>query len=145
MNQLNLEIVDYRQKLTEIKSVRVQVFQIEQGVDAELEFDGKDETATHILAYLEHRPVGTTRIRYLNDKTAKIERLAVLSEARGKGIGKQLMIKALAIIAQEDIKEVIVHAQSYVKQLYEQLGFEQEGEEFAEAGIAHVKMKRYLL
>ncbi|HBL14022.1 MAG TPA: GNAT family N-acetyltransferase, partial [Cyanobacteria bacterium UBA11162] len=81
MSQFTLEIVNYTDKLGEIRAVRVQVFQIEQGVDPALEFDGNDETATHILAYLDNQPVGTTRIRYLNNQTAKIERLAVLAEA----------------------------------------------------------------
>ena len=143
MSQITLEVVNYTDKLLEIRAVRVQVFQIEQGVDPVLEFDGNDETATHILAYLDNQPVGTTRIRYLNNQTAKIERLAVLAEARGRGIGKQLMVKALEVVAQNEIKEVIVHAQTHVKNLYHKLGFEQEGEEFEEAGIPHVKMKKY--
>lgn len=144
MIQITIKLVNYTDKLAEIRAVRVQVFQIEQGIDPALEFDGNDETAIHILAYLDNQPVGTTRIRYLNNQTAKIERLAVLAEARGQGIGKQLMVKALEVVAQNQIKEVIVHAQAHVKNLYHKLGFKQDGEEFEEAGILHVKMKKSL-
>jgi predicted GNAT family N-acyltransferase len=144
MSQITLEVADYTEKSAEIQSVRIQVFQIEQGVDPSLEFDGKDETAEHIIAYLENQPVGTTRIRYLEQKIAKIERLAVLSMTRGRGIGKQLMEKALEIAAQKNVQEVVVHAQEYVKALYQKLGFEQVGERFEEAGIAHVKMIKTL-
>jgi predicted GNAT family N-acyltransferase len=144
MNQITLRIVNYTDNSSEIKAIRTQVFQIEQGVDPEIEFDGKDETAEHLLAYLDNQPVGTARIRYLSPKTAKIERLAVLSTARGLGIGKELMEKAVEIAAQNDVEEVVIHAQDYVKRLHQKIGFEQVGESFDEAGIAHVKMLKRL-
>ncbi len=144
MNQITLRIVNYTDNSSEIKAIRTQVFQIEQGVDPEIEFDGKDETAEHLLAYLDNQPVGTARIRYLSPKTAKIERLAVLSTARGLGIGKELMEKAVEIAAQNDVEEVVIHAQDYVKRLHQKIGFEQVGERFDEAGIAHVKMIKRL-
>ncbi|MGB7445160.1 MAG: GNAT family N-acetyltransferase [Coleofasciculaceae cyanobacterium] len=144
MKQVYLKSVAYSEAISAIKAIRQSVFQEEQGVDAALEFDGKDEAAEHLLAYLNSQPVGTARVRYLSAKTAKIERLAVLSPYRGQGIGKKIMEKALEIAAHQEIKEVVIHAQEYVKALYVQLGFEQEGESFQEANIPHVKMKKSL-
>ena len=83
-------------------------------------------------------------MRYLDAKTAKIERLAVLSIARGQGIGKRLMQKAIELAIEKKIQEVVIHAQEYIKVLYQQLGFIQEGETFDEAGIPHVKMRKKL-
>ncbi len=88
--------------------------------------------------------MGTARIRYLDETTAKIERLAVLPIARGYGVGKKIMQKALEVIDSKNILEVLIHAQEYIKGLHQQLGFEQEGEIFEEAGIRHVKMRRKL-
>lgn len=144
ISEIAIKTVAYTDNLLEIKAIRVQVFQIEQGVDPELDLDGKDETAEHLLAYLDNQPVGTARIRYLNPKTAKIERLAVLSTARGLGIGKKLMEKAVEVAAQNEVEEVVIHAQEYVKRLHQQVGFEQSGERFDEAGIPHVKMIKRL-
>ena len=144
MSKLTLKVVDYREKLSDIQLIRIQVFQVEQGVDPALEFDGLDESTEHLLAYLDNQPVGTTRIRYLDHQTAKIERLAVLSTARGQGIGKKLMEKALDVLVQKDIQEVMIHAQEYVKDLYYKLGFEEVGESFEEAGISHIKMIKKL-
>ena len=95
INNLQIKVVTYAEELTPIQTIRRSVFQEEQGVAPEIEFDGQDETAEHLLAYLDNQPVGTARIRSLNKQTAKIERLAVLPPARGKGIGKKLMEKAL--------------------------------------------------
>ena len=144
MNQISLELVDYTDKISEIKPIRIQVFQVEQGVDPALEFDGLDETAEHILAYLDNQPVGTLRIRYLDKQLAKIERLAVLSTARGQGIGRKLTEKAIDVLEQKEISKVMIHAQEYVKGLYEKLGFEQVGGIFEEADIPHVKMIKHL-
>jgi predicted GNAT family N-acyltransferase len=144
MNQIVIKNFVDPSAFSEIQEIRRSVFQEEQGVEPALDFDGLDEIAEHLIAYLDNQPVGTTRIRYLDQQTAKIERLAVLPIARGRGIGKKLMEKALEMAVQQEIKEVVVSAQDYVKGLYQQLGFEQVGEKFAEAGILHVKMIKRL-
>jgi predicted GNAT family N-acyltransferase len=140
MNHLEVKLVNYTVEKLAIQSIRHQVFEVEQDVAHELEFDGQDEMAQHLLAYWKNQPIGTTRIRYLSPQTAKIERLAVLPEFRGKGIGIELMKTALEIIHNESIPEVIVYAQEYVKNLYLKLGFEIMGERFYEANIPHLKM-----
>jgi predicted GNAT family N-acyltransferase len=140
MNNLQIEQVNYSEAKLAIKAIRVQVFQEEQKVSEELEFDGLDETSIQLLAYLDSKPVGTARIRDVGKQTAKIERLAVLSEARGNGIGKKLMEAALEVAVSGDYQTVLIHAQEYIKELYLRLGFEQIGDTFEEANIPHVKM-----
>lgn len=144
MLRSQIKIVNYQDELTAIKNIRTQVFQQEQGVSAELEFDGLDADATHLLAYLNGQPVGTTRIRNLVAGNAKIERLAVLPSARNQGIGRELMLAALELVAKQEDHLITVHAQEYIKGLYEELGFSQIGKEFQEAGITHVKMMKQL-
>lgn len=144
MSQITFKIANYTEYSAAIQGVRRSVFHIEQGVDPSLDLDGKDETADHILAYVENQAVGTVRVRYLDNKIAKIERLAVLSDFRGRGIGKLLMEKALEIAAKKQSNTVVIHAQDYVKSLYLKLGFLPEGELFEEAGISHLKMIKSL-
>lgn len=141
---LRIKTVNYQEQLQAIQTIRTIVFQEEQGVAAELEFDGLDAVATHFLAYLDHQPVGTSRIRNIDNKTAKIERLAVLPKARRQGIGLKLMETVLKVIAAENKHIAIVHAQEYIAKLYQQLGFEQVGDKFTEAGISHIKMIKRL-
>lgn len=141
---IRIQTVKYSEYFAEIKAIRHQVFELEQGINLGLESDGKDESAQHLLAYLDDDPIGTLRIRYLYPEKATIERLAVLATARGMGIGQQLTECALEAIAQTSIKIVIINAQVYIKNLYLKLGFEAIGEPFQEAGIAHIKMIKYL-
>ncbi|MEH2304439.1 GNAT family N-acetyltransferase [Nostoc sp.] len=142
MSNLSIKIAKIPQDFPTIKAIRQVVFQDEQNVDPALEFDGKDAISEHLIAYLNEEAVGTARIRYLEDKTAKIERLAVLSTARGQGIATKIMEKALQIIANKNITEVVIHAQEYVKNLYKKLDFIEEGEIFEEASIRHVTMRK---
>jgi predicted GNAT family N-acyltransferase len=138
--------VSYKEAIESLQFIRGEVFQREQGVAEELEFDGLDETAAHLLAYLDGIAVGTLRIRQLSPETAKIERLAVVKTARGRGIGSQLMEKAIALVLLDQEKQkIVINAQEYIQELYKKLGFETIGDRFYEAGIPHIKMcKRWL-
>ncbi|MEH2035124.1 GNAT family N-acetyltransferase [Nostoc sp.] len=142
MSNLVIKVAELPKDFPAIQAIRKSVFQEEQGVDPALEFDGKDEISDHLIAYLNMEVVGTARIRYLDDKTAKIERLAVLSTVRGQGIGKKIMENALQVIANKNIPEVVIHAQEYIKDLYKKLDFIEEGEIFEEANTLHVKMRK---
>ncbi|MEM7725882.1 MAG: GNAT family N-acetyltransferase [Cyanobacteria bacterium P01_A01_bin.45] len=147
MSNSIIKVADFEQDFGKIKEIRKVVFQEGQGVDASLDFDGEDEVSEQLLAYLNKVAVGTARIRYFQGDIAKIERLAVLPSARGNGIGKQIMEKALEVIENNknnNTREVVIHAQDYIKKLHQQVGFEIDGETFQEAGITHVKMIKKL-
>lgn len=144
MSDLVIRLADFSE-FSQIKAIRKIVFQEEQGVEEALEFDGKDEICDHLIAFLDNLAVGTARIRYIDDKTVKIERLAVLSTARGQGIGKKIINEALLIIANKKMTEVVINAQEYIKGLYYKFGFAESGEIFIEAGIPHVKMSKTLI
>ena len=140
MPDSQIAIADFARERDAIVAIRTCVFQDEQGVAPELEFDGQDAAAEHLLAYLDGRPVGTARLRGLDPITVKFERLAVLPAARGRGIGTQLMEAAMARARARNYQQAIVHAQAYVSGLYSKLGFVVVGDRFVEAGIPHIKM-----
>lgn len=135
-----IKVANFNQDKEQIELIRRKVFQEEQNVPRELEFDGQDEKAIHLLAYVDNQAVATTRIRELSTSQVKIERLAVLPSFRRQGIAKQLMEKALQIIEDKAYQEIIIHAQEYIKNFYAKLGFNQVGNSFKEAELIHVKM-----
>lgn len=141
---VQVEFVTYRDRHSEIRAIRIAVFQQEQQVPPDLEFDGEDETATHLLASWEGEPAGTARLRWLDCDRVKLERLAVLKSARGKGIGSQLIRHALARASVRGANTVIANVQIRARQLYERLGFVAQGDCFDEASIPHIKMTRTL-
>jgi predicted GNAT family N-acyltransferase len=144
MEQLVFKVVSYQDFAVAIDLVRKAVFQLEQQVDASIDFDGLDSEARQVIAFCNQKPVGTARIQFLDARSAKVERVAVLAEYRGKGIGQQLMQTVLAFLSQQDVTNCKVHAQRQVVPFYQKLGFVPEGAEFFEAGIPHLVMVKNL-
>lgn len=142
MNDLTIKFLTPPDSIADAQSVRTQVFQEEQGIDRNLDFDGRDNVSTHIVVYKDGTPVGTGRIRKIDDNKVKIERVSVLSEMRGQGIGKLIMKKIDEYISDSQIPEATLDAQFHAKGFYESLGYQQEGDVFEEVGIPHVIMTK---
>ena len=121
-------------------AIRRAVFCDEQGVDAAEEFDGLDAASRLYLARLEGAPVGTARLRALDERTAKIERVAVLAPFRRRGIGAALTRRAVDDALAAGAARIVIHAQKHAEGFYAGLGFATEGAGFMEAGIPHVRM-----
>lgn len=122
-------------------AIREAVFVDEQEIDLSLEFDGLDDDAEHLLATLDRRAVGTLRLRRIDDVTAKIERVAVLKDARGRAIGATLVRAALGRLRERGFGEARLHAQTYALDFYAKIGFIAYGDVFEEDGIAHRAMR----
>lgn len=120
-----------REALTQ---VRGRVFVKEQGVPPELEWDGADAGAIHLLAFdLHESPIGTARIL----PSGQIGRMAVLPSWRGHGVGTALLRQALILAVSPDRPAPFVHAQTSALAFYHRQGFRAQGLEFWEAGIPH--------
>ncbi|MDS0258920.1 GNAT family N-acetyltransferase [Haloarcula sp. S1CR25-12] len=125
-------------------TVRRAVFIDEQGVTEAEEMDGKDGVATHIVVTDDSEPVATARFRFVEETTARIERVAVLSAYRGEGLGASVMETAESMIRERGATSAFLHGQLRVAEFYERLGYEAVGEQFEEAGIPHVEMVKPL-
>jgi predicted GNAT family N-acyltransferase len=124
--------------------LRRRVFCEEQGVPLELERDGRDATALHLVAVDGSGAVVAT-CRLVRDGDAMmLQRMAVDRAARGLGVGARLLDAAHAEAAAAGAGEVELHAQVAVRDFYARAGYAAEGPEFEEAGIAHVVMRRAL-
>jgi predicted GNAT family N-acyltransferase len=123
-------------------AIRMQVFVHEQKVPLEVEMDDHDAEATHYLAAFEGKPVATARTRMVDATTAKIERVAVLKDQRGHGIGLKLMSHLVARLRNHpQVKAITINAQVVAVPFYEKMDFVVEGEMFLEADIPHYKMR----
>jgi predicted GNAT family N-acyltransferase len=121
--------------------VRQRVFVEEQGISDSLEWDAHDARAHHVLALDgEGQPVGTGRL--LSD--GRIGRLSVLSEWRGKGVGRFLLRQLVALARDKGIPQLYLHARTGAAAFYERSGFVVEGLPFIEVGASHVMMQRRL-
>lgn len=138
MDTIEIKRVSFIRDFAGLCYIREQVFIKEQGVPSDLEWDGLDQDAIHLLAVTpSQQPVGTIRI--LND--GHIGRMAVLDEWRNRGIGRQLLKQTLEVARQLGLEQVFLSAQTTAINFYTRYGFVPEGEVFPDAGIDHQNMR----
>lgn len=122
-------------------ALRRAVFVDEQGVDPTIDADGRDDSCTQFLAWVSGVPIGTARMRVVGSE-AKAERVAVLDDFRGHGVGRVLMDVVEAGARAQGLRTVVVHAQAAAVPFYERLGYVASGAPFLEAGIEHRAMRK---
>lgn len=124
-----------------LMAVRREVFMEEQGISAELEWDGLDPDCRHFLALdAGGRAIGTARL--LPD--GHIGRVAVVRPWRGRGVGTALLRLAVATARTLGFVQVELAAQTHAIGFYQRLGFVAYGPEFPDAGIPHRHMRLHL-
>lgn len=125
--------------------LRDRVFCIEQGVPKHEEIDGRDGDAVHLVAVRtdDRRVVGTCRLLFV-DRTVQFSRLAVDAAVRREGIATMLLREADREARIGGARRIVLHAQTYARELYSRQGYEPRGRVFVEAGIEHVAMEKRL-
>lgn len=124
--------------------IRYSVFVNEQGVSKEEEIDSLENKTEHVVLYVDGKPVATARIYNLGKKIFKVQRVAVLKDARGIGYGAVIMTEAEKRIHELGGHKVTLGAQNSAITFYEKLAYNVEGEEFMDAGIPHHTMSKNL-
>jgi len=129
-DDLVIKIVEDETERLKAMLVRAIVYMHEQKCPFHEEFDLNDHTATQIIGLsATGEPVLTARIRYFNG-FAKIERLSIRSEYRGKGYGHQLLRFALQLCRQKGYSQFYLHAQLRYERFYGEYGFKVVGGNF---------------
>ncbi|MBC8218512.1 MAG: GNAT family N-acetyltransferase [Planctomycetes bacterium] len=138
MKDIVTSIVSWSDRQAELISVRRCVFIEEQKVPESIEIDGKDPDCFHVLACDgAGNPIGTTRLA----RSGKIGRMAVLPEHRGLGVGREMLRVIMDCGRANGIADFHLSAQIGAVGFYQKMGFETYGEQFEEAGIAHINMR----
>jgi predicted GNAT family N-acyltransferase len=129
----------------EVVELRTRVFVGEQGVPPEIEQDAADATAVHVVSRnVAGRVVATGRLLLRDDGTASIGRMAADASVRGRGHGAAVLAELHRQAILRGVTEVELHAQVTARGFYERAGYAAVGEEYEEAGIRHVTMRRRL-
>ncbi|MFB5661429.1 GNAT family N-acetyltransferase [Alteribacillus sp. HJP-4] len=135
--------VDSQQQLHDAYKVRYDVFVREQQVPEEEELDQYEETAIHYVMYDDNTPIGAGRFRDA-DGYAKVERICVLASHRHTGSGRFIMDEIELEAKRQGYALMKLNAQIQAAGFYEKLGYSVTSDEFLDAGIPHVEMKKKL-
>lgn len=108
--------------------------------------DNKDIQSYHLAAWENETIVACSRIlppgiSYTG--AASIGRVVTSPSARGRHLGRQLMAKSLDnLYILFGPVPVIIGAQLYLKNFYQDFSFFQQGEVYLEDGIPHITMQK---
>ena len=130
----SVQCADWERDGPELARVRTRVFVEEQQVPPDLEWDGQDAGALHLIARDPGgQAIGTARVL----ASGQIGRMAVLREWRGRGVGGALLDAALAEALRPGRPVPFLNAQTSAEGFYARRGFRARGPVFEEAGIPH--------
>ena len=135
--------------LYEILKVRQEVFAVEQNCVYQ-DVDDLDKMSWHLMAWNVSDPAspglhGYLRVVFPTYKYPEpsIGRVLTVKQARGTGLGKELLANALVQIEKEYESQTIrISAQLYLYDFYAGYGFEKASEPYDEDGILHIEMLR---
>jgi predicted GNAT family N-acyltransferase len=132
--------------------LRWTVFVEEQGVPPSLEHDAYDDPANPAAAVLvlaevmsprgQWVPAGAGRYVWKGPGLAKIQRMAVIDDARGKGVGLLVLRFLEAEAKAHGAARYTLGAQLTARGFYEKAGYAAQGPVFLDAGLEHVTMER---
>lgn len=131
-------------ELYRILQLRSEVFVVEQNCVFQ-DMDNKDQKCHHLMGWAGEDLAAYVRIvpPGVSYKEPSIGRVVSSPKYRGRGAGRQLMETAISETLQLHGNQPIrIGAQLYLKQFYNSLGFEAEGEIYMEDGIEHIEMVR---
>ncbi len=135
------KIVTTLDDLIKAYTVRAVVFIGEQHCPYDEEIDQHEYSCIHILGEEHGEPIAAARLRFPGPY-AKLERIAVRKEWRGRGLGHQLVDYMLNECRSRGYSLFRMHAQAHLADYYAKHGFLKQGDIFVEAGIDHYLMVR---
>lgn len=131
-------------ELFDIVVLRTDVFYVEQRID-EQDFDGLDRDASTLHWWIADADGVAAYLRVValpapeHGASRSFGRMAVRAGRRHEGLARRLIA---GVLEQYGDEPLVIHAQSYVLDLYTGFGFTVVGEPFDEAGLAHRTMVR---
>jgi ElaA protein len=97
----------------------------------------------HIVALADGRVIGTCRLLFVG-RVARLGRLVVEPEQRGRGVAGAILREADRVALDGHADRIALHAQTHALSLYRDNGYAERGARFSEEGIEHVAMEKLL-
>ena len=122
-DKIIIEEVQTPEALQKAQAIREQIFVVEQGIARELEQDGLDAAAIHVLALYDEAPAATGRLTMASGREGVLARIAVLPDYRGKGLGKRVVEHLEALARREGLATVSLKPHHYLEDFYQKMGY----------------------
>ena len=127
-------------ELYKILKVRTSIFVVEQNCPYQ-ELDDLDQNSYHIYLEEDNQIIAYARVIPKDNPFHEVSIGRVLVTKRRHGYGTKIVQKAIEVaIEKYHTEKIVIEAQTYVKKMYENVGFKQTSMPFLEDGIEHIKM-----
>ena len=136
-SKITLKRITTNRELHQAQQIRIEVLEHEQGFPHNVNIDGLDQSAIHVLLLDEENPVGTARLTKLNDKEGIIARIALLRSHQGKSLGKYLIHELEIQALQLGLTTLYIEPLYHLKPFFESLGYRQV-KDFGKEGDHHL-------
>ncbi len=126
----------------DIMEVRKKVFVIEQRFDKEILCDTSDGSSYHVIVHDKYaKPIACGRLT----PDGKIDKIAVLINHRGEGIGSSILTQLVAIAKSHNIHDLTLNAEKELVRFYDQQSFHIDGPVYMKQGVPHQRMSKKLV
>ncbi len=122
--KISIKEVKTPEELKQAQAIRVKVLESEQGFAHDVNVDGLDEFADHILILDDGVPVATARLTVTDSGEGKIARIAVLGSHRGVGLGRRLIRGLEGVAKRRGLRALHVEPHAHLEPFFRVLGYE---------------------
>jgi len=135
---ISISLADWTTHQESALIVRRQVFVAEHHIPEAMVSDEMDSLSLHAVAVDGNgRVLGAGRLL----PNGRIGRMAVLAAARGMGVGGHILQRLMQAAADRGDQGLGLSATVQAQGFYARYGFSTVGEQYTQAGIAHIEME----
>ncbi len=139
---ISIRRVSTAEELQQAQEIRVRVFEEEQGFPHEVNIDGVDRAASHVLAFDGEVPVATATLTVVADGQGMIARVAVLPSHRGMGLGRHLVQELETMGRNDGLHTLCLEPHAHLEDFYHALGYERIAGSVDVAGYRLIRMRK---
>ncbi len=141
---ISIKEVATAEELAQAQQIRVQVLEAEQGFPHDVNIDGLDPSAIHLLILDDNVPVATARVTASAEGEGKIARIAVLPSHRGRGLGKRLIRQLESVARRSRLRSLYVEPHAHLEPFFRRLGYEKVPCSVTPGGYDLIRMMKRL-
>ncbi len=141
---ITIKEVETEEELARAHTIREEVLEAEQGFPHEVNVDGQDAAASHVLVLDGDIAVGTGRVVSVGPGEGKIARMALLSPYRGHGLGERLIRRLEDLARRRGLETVYLEPHPRLEAFGRKLGYEKLPSSLELGGHQLIRMRKRL-
>jgi predicted GNAT family N-acyltransferase len=141
IKQLEISHPDYQQ----VYELREEILRKPIGLSLKDEDLSKDSEDIILVAHQHEVIIGCVMLKHTEDAGIfKLRQMAIAAARQGKGIGRMLVKAAEKLLAEKEVRKIVLHARVTAEDFYAGLGYKKTSGIFTEVGIPHIIMEKSL-